>query len=270
MSARICISKISNACVPVYVSVRVYDFICTVRSQPKINIYISLHHNLGSTNFHAIPPPYETGKGTRAATTTKIESAFRLESIFQRLYVRRQAHVYQRPDVESIGWLFSQCAFDSPVYKQKCTYFTCDFLFYQSKPHTQISRRTQTHTRTHTFTKEGNRSDRLHLSDFRFTHKKWIRIEMVFVFFPVSFSLDSHEYASQKNDFSHSLYQQHRTRQRVYVKYAVVESFPFPISICLPFHFPSYLVLLSGIARYSNEVSPLFLNARVAQPTETG
>lgn len=97
-----------------FTCVWVHDFICNVRSQPKINIYISLHHNLGSTNFHAIP---ETEAGTRTRTTAaKIESAFQLESIFRRLYVRRQAHVYQRPDVESIGWLFSQCAFDSPSY----------------------------------------------------------------------------------------------------------------------------------------------------------
>lgn len=37
------------------------------------------------------------------------------------------------------------------INKHICTYFICDFLYYQSKPHTQISRRTQTHTQ---FTKK--------------------------------------------------------------------------------------------------------------------
>lgn len=237
MSALICISKISNACESVYVCVGTrFHMQCTQSAKNQ-------HLHFAPSQFGIDEFPCHSRNRNR--NKNKNNSSKNWIRISTWIYFSTALCAPPSSCVPTtrcrIHWLaffaMCLCIWFAFVYKQICTYFTCDFLFYQSKPHTQISRRTQTHTHTHTFTKPKlNQSDRLHLSDFRFTHKKWIRIEMVFVFFPASFSFDSHGYAYEKTDFSHSLYQQHRARQRVYVKYAVVESFS---------HFPSRFVFHS-------------------------
>lgn len=149
MSALICISKISNACVWIGVD----DFICNVRSQPNINIYISPRHRLGSTNFHAIP--YETGTGTRTTVTTKIESAFRLESIFpKRLCVRHQA-LCTPTNRYRIHWL---------AFFAMCIWFACTqtdmhlfHMWFSLLPIKNSHTNKQTHANTHTHKAESKR-----------------------------------------------------------------------------------------------------------------
>lgn len=146
MSALICISKnIKCMCMCMYV----YNFICNVRSQPKINIYISFHHYLGSTNFHAILWKQEKKqKQQQQQRQQKLNPHFDL-NLFSEGFISAAKLMYN-DQIKSIGWFFPSFAiivFYSLVYKH--TYILISHVIFsftnQNLTHKQADARKHTH-----------------------------------------------------------------------------------------------------------------------------